>query len=127
MNWYLKVLKQYVSFSGRAQRAEYWYFVLFNTLISFALVFVDVALGTFSLKIGTGILLGIYTLAVFLPSLGVSFRRLHDTGRSAWWFLIVLIPIIGPIVLLVFFIQDSKPEENKYGKNPKLAVETIES
>ncbi len=121
MHWYIKVIKQYVNFSGRARRAEYWYFVLFNFLISlglgFILGFVDALLGNNSS--GINILSLIYSLVVFLPALSVSIRRLHDTGRSGWWLLIGLIPLIGTIVLIVFFAQDSEPGENKYGKNPK--------
>ena len=120
MNYYLSVLKQYAVFSGRARRKEYWYFVLFNIIASFILGFIDGMTGTFNVEIGLGLLGSIYTLAVIVPSIAVSVRRLHDTGRSGWWFLIILIPIIGPLTLLVFFIFDSQPEENEYGINPKL-------
>jgi len=120
LNYYLSVLKQYAVFSGRARRKEYWYFVLFNIIASFILGFIDGMTGTFNVEIGLGLLGSIYTLAVIVPSIAVSVRRLHDTGRSGWWFLIILIPIIGPLTLLVFFIFDSQPEENEYGINPKL-------
>lgn len=119
MNWYIKVLKNYAVFSGRAQRAEYWWFVLFNIIISIVLGVVDGATGTFSPESGVGLLGGIYSLAVLLPGLGVSIRRLHDTGRTGWWLLIALIPIIGLLVVLVFMIFDSEPGENQYGPNPK--------
>ena len=118
MNWFLIVLKKYAVFSGRAQRAEYWYFILFNLIIGIVLGVIDGMFGLFSPEIGIGILGGIFSLAMFIPSLAVLFRRLHDTGRSAWWFFIILIPLIGFIVLIVFLAQDSK-ENNKYGKNPK--------
>lgn len=121
MNWYLAVLKQYAVFSGRARRAEYWYFFLFHLIISLVLGFIDGFVGTFSADAGIGLLGGIYALAVLLPSIAVSVRRLHDTERSGWWLLISLVPIIGVIVLLVFMIQDSKPGENRYGSNPKEA------
>ena len=68
---------------------------------------------------------GLYSLAVMIPSMAVSFRRLHDTNRSGWWVLIALVPIIGGIVLLVFMVQDSQPNENQYGSNPKAATATI--
>ena len=118
MNWYLGVLKKYAVFSGRAQRAEYWYFVLFNTIVSIILMVLDVMLGTFDPRSVLGVLSGIYALAVFIPSLAVSVRRLHDIGKSGWWLLIGLIPLIGPILLIVWFATDSK-EDNQYGKNPK--------
>ncbi len=116
MNWYLAVLKKYAIFSGRAQRAEYWYFCLFNIIISIALGFIDGVLGT------PGILGLIYSLGVLLPAIAVTVRRLHDTSRSGWWILIGLVPIIGLIVILVFMVQDSKEGENQYGSNPKAAA-----
>ncbi len=119
MNWYLEVLKKYAVFNGRARRKEYWYFLLFSILISLALAFVDDMLGTFSAKAGLGLLGGIYFLAVMIPGLAVSVRRLHDTSRSGWWVLIALIPFIGSIILLIFTVLDSTPGENAYGENPK--------
>ncbi|MCM3078559.1 DUF805 domain-containing protein [Brevibacillus invocatus] len=112
MQWYLKVLKNYVGFSGRARRKEYWMFTLFSVIISLVLSLVENMIGL------TQVLTGIYSLAVLLPSLGVLVRRLHDTGRSGWWFLIAFIPLVGAIILLVFACQDSK-EDNQYGPNPK--------
>jgi len=119
MNWYLEVLKKYAVFNGRARRKEYWYFLLFSILISIVLAIVDKMLGSFSTAAGMGLLGGIYSLAILIPSLAVSVRRLHDTGRSGWWVLIILIPLIGAIVLLIFTVQDSTPGENAYGENPK--------
>lgn len=113
MNWYLGCWKKYVEFSGRARRQEYWMFVLFNILASVALAVVDGILGT------SGALGGLYSLAVLLPSLAVTFRRLHDTDRSGWWLLICLIPLVGAIVFLVFLCLDSKPGANRFGPNPK--------
>lgn len=114
MNWYINVLKQYVVFNGRARREEYWMFTLFNIIIMVCLVVLEGMLGNES-----GILSTLYSLAVFLPSLGVCIRRLHDTTRSGWWVLISLIPVVGAIVLLIFMIQDSTPGTNIYGANPK--------
>jgi len=122
MNWYLEVLKKYAVFSGRARRKEYWYFVLFNIIISIVLAVIDGVTGSFSPEAGIGLLGGIYTLAVLIPGIAVAVRRLHDTERSGWWLLIALIPLIGAIVLLVFMVQDSKPEQNQYGANPKEAT-----
>ncbi len=119
MNWYLAVLKKYAVFSGRARRKEYWYFFLFNLLITIAFLAIDMVAGLYNSEIGLGILSGIYTLAVLIPSLAVTVRRLHDTNRSGWWILIGLIPLVGAIVLLVFMVQDSQVEQNQYGPNPK--------
>ncbi|KUP07442.1 membrane protein [Bacillus coahuilensis m2-6] len=113
MSWYLKVLKNYVGFQGRARRKEYWMFILFTTLISIVLTLIELAVGLPS------VLTGIYSLAILLPSLAVSVRRLHDTGRSGWWLLINLVPLIGGIVFLVFTCLDSEPTANRFGENPK--------
>jgi uncharacterized membrane protein YhaH (DUF805 family) len=119
MNWYLEVLKKYAVFSGRARRKEYWYFVLFNILISIGLTIVDMVIGTYNDVMGVGVLYGLYSLAVLIPGIAVSVRRLHDTNRSGWWLLIGLVPLIGVIVLLVFVVSDSTPGGNQYGPNPK--------
>ena len=119
MNWYLDVLKQYAIFSGRARRKEYWYFILFNLIISIVLAAIDGAMGSYSAGTGMGLLGSVYTLAILLPGIGVSIRRLHDTGRSGWWMLVGFVPLIGVLVLLVFMAQDSKPGQNLYGANPK--------
>jgi len=105
ISWYISVLKKYVVFDGRATRSEYWYYALFNFIITLILAFIP-------------ILDLIYMLATFLPSLSVAIRRLHDIGKSGWWLLIGLIPIIGPFIVLFFMIQDSN-EDNQYGTNPK--------
>ena len=122
MNWYLEVLKKYAVFSGRARRKEYWYFSLFNLLITIVLAVIDGMTGTLIAEVNIGLLGGIYALAILIPFLAVSVRRLHDTDRSGWWLLIMLIPLIGAIVILVFMVQDSKPNENQYGSNPKGAA-----
>jgi len=119
MNWYLEVLKKYAVFSGRARRKEYWFFILFNIIISLALGAIDGLMGSYNESAGVGLLGGIYSLAVLIPGIAVTVRRLHDTGRSGWWFLIVLVPVIGALVLLVFMVLDSKPGQNQYGANPK--------
>ena len=118
MSWYLAVLKKYAVFSGRARRKEYWFFILFNLIITIVLTMIDGAMGGLG-EGGIGILSGIYSLAVFLPSLAVTIRRLHDTDRTGWWFLIAFIPLIGAIVLLVFMVLDGTPAANQYGPDPK--------
>jgi uncharacterized membrane protein YhaH (DUF805 family) len=116
MNWYLAVylavLKKYAEFQGRAQRQDYWMFFLINFLISLGLGVIDAI-------IGTGVLGVLYAFAVLLPSMAVGARRLHDTGRTGWWLLIGLVPLVGLIILIIFFVQDSDPGDNNYGPNPK--------
>jgi uncharacterized membrane protein YhaH (DUF805 family) len=119
VNWYLEALKKYAVFSGRARRKEYWFFFLFNMIVTIALVVLDTVTGSLSPELGLGLFSGIYMLAVLLPGLAVTVRRLHDTERTGWWLLLALIPLIGAIVLFVFTVLDSKPGENKYGDNPK--------
>jgi uncharacterized membrane protein YhaH (DUF805 family) len=125
MNWYLEVLKKYAVFSGRARRKEYWFFVLFNIIIAFALSFIDFSTGLYDVEYEIGLLSGLYSLAVLLPSIAVTIRRLHDTGRTGWWFLIAFVPIIGVIVLLVFMVFDSTPGDNQYGPNPKNVISQL--
>ena len=118
MQWFTAVLKKYATFSGRARRREYWFFTLFYILIYIALILVDMVTGSLSGG-GIGLLSGLFALGMLIPSLAVTFRRLHDTNRSGWWILISLIPLIGGIVLLVFMVMDSQPGMNDYGDNPK--------
>ena len=122
MNWYLKVLRQYADFSGRARRMEYWMFVLFNVMIAFVLLIIDNIIGIAFEDIGYGPLYLIYCLAIIIPSLAVAVRRLHDSGRSGWWLLISLIPFIGGIWLLVLLLMDSDPHDNAYGPNPRIVT-----
>jgi len=119
MNYYTDVLKKYAVFSGRARRKEFWMFALFNFIIVvvlFIIAYFLIAATHSRLPIALPYL---YDLAIILPGLGLTVRRLHDTGRSGWWFLIVLIPFIGGIVLFVFEVLDSQPGDNQYGPNPK--------
>ena len=127
MNYYLKVLKQYADFNGRARRKEYWIYNIINSIIGGLLFFLDYLLGTTIdfLDLGEGNSLGIlylvYALFVFIPGVAVAVRRLHDVGKSGWMLLIALIPLIGAIWLLVLYLTDSNPGENIYGPNPKEA------
>jgi uncharacterized membrane protein YhaH (DUF805 family) len=116
MNWYVEALKKYAVFSGRSRRKEYWMFTLVNFVIAVVIGFIEGLIG------GPGFIGTIYALAVLTPGLAVGIRRLHDTGRSAWWVLIGLVPLIGAIVLIIFLVQDSNPGENRYGPNPKAAM-----
>lgn len=113
MDWYLNVIKNYADFSGRARRKEYWMFSLINILIYTALIFIEISLG------GIGLIAGVYILAVFIPTLAVTVRRLHDSGRSGWWILITFLPIIGGIIFFIFMLLDSSPEQNQHGASPK--------
>ncbi len=124
MNWYLKGLRNYAVFSGRAQRMEYWMFGLFYIIFAIVIGIIESIFGIG--EAGSGLLSGLFVLAMLIPSLAVTFRRLHDTDRSGWWLLIGFVPLIGSIVILVFMIQDSQPGENQYGTNPK-ATEAPES
>ena len=112
MDEFLAAFKKYAVFEGRSRRREFWFFTLFVYIVLFVLYVVDYMLGT-------GILSTIFGLAVLIPSLAVGARRLHDTGRSGWWQLLYLLPAIGAIVLIVFFVLDSQPGTNAYGPNPK--------
>ena len=130
MKWFLKCLKQYADFSGRARRREYWFFQLFN-LIFFILIILGLglianALGAndsitpeFGLITIIGLLIILYVLALTIPSIAVTIRRLHDTGNSGWMLFISLIPLIGPIWLFILYVKNSQPGENKWGPNPK--------
>ena len=120
MQWWLTCMKKYVDFSGRARRKEYWMFVLFNIIFGIVAVILDNILGTASEDLGYGLFYGLFALAVMLPTLAVTVRRLHDLGKSGWWFFISLIPIIGGIWLFVLTVTDSQPGDNQYGANPKM-------
>ncbi len=119
MNWYLKVLKQYADFNGRARRKEYWMFILFNLIFSVIAVALDNATGMAMPGIGYGPISGLYSLAVLIPGLAVAVRRLHDIGKSGWMILITLIPIIGGIWLLILLATNGKSGSNEYGPDPK--------
>ena len=112
VKWFIKVITQhYADFSGRARRKEYWMYTLFYLIFSFVAAFLDVILTT-------SFITPLYIIAFLVPNLGVAVRRLHDTGRSGWWLLVGLVPVLS-IVILVFYLQNSSPGENQYGPNPK--------
>ena len=141
--YYVDTLKnRYAQFTGRASRSEFWYFILFYAILSFVISLLDSVLGTnYTYEVisagalpaadgqiaaavtqKVGYLSIIFSLAMLIPSMAISIRRLHDTGKSGWWFLLVVIPIvnfIGFFVLLYFYVQESQAGENEYGPNPK--------
>ena len=141
MKWYLKVIKHYADFSGRARRKELWIFVLLNMIFSNTILLLENVLGiiafdfanvttifdnvlgtaTFDLygNMGFGWLYLTYNLAVLLPSFAVGVRRFHDIGKSGWNYFVGLIPFVGVIILLVWFCKDSQSGGNKWGANPK--------
>ncbi len=106
MEWYLRALKMYAIFEGRARRTEYWMFFLFNFIIGFVLGFIEGFVG------GPGILGVIYSLAMLIPSIAVGVRRMHDTNHSGWW-------ILFPIVNLIFALTDGSKGDNRFGSDPK--------
>jgi len=116
--YFKKCLKHYAVFNGRARRKEFWMFVLFNMIFAIAAATLDNIIGTADYD-GFGLFYYIYCLAMLLPSLAVLVRRMHDIGKSGWWFFISLIPLIGGIILLVFCCTAGNVGENRYGKSPK--------
>ena len=106
----------YTNFSGRASRPAYWWWFLFAILVAIAANILDAIIGSF------GVISGLTGLALLLPGLSVAIRRLHDTDHSGWWVLIGLIPIIGFIILLIWYLRDSDPGENQYGPPPAKGV-----
>ncbi len=114
MHYFVDVLKRYAVFTGRARRAEYWYFTLFSIIVSIVLSIISEIIGDSKNIIGS-----LYSLAVLLPGIAVGIRRLHDIGKSGWWMLINFIPIAGWIWFIVLACKESTPGDNKYGPNPK--------
>jgi len=112
MKYFINAFKQFAEFNGRATRTEYWMFVLFYVISVVILSVIDAALGAEYLTT-------IFTLVALIPNISLGARRLHDTGRTGWWQLIGLIPLLGAIVLLIFFVQESH-EANEYGAKPRI-------
>ena len=116
MQWYLAVLRQYAKFDGRAHRPEVWWFTLWSVIVSLALTVVELAL-----DLGNdwaGPLTSVYGLLVIVPSLAVGARRQHDIGRTGWWQLLLLLPIVGAIIMIVWWAQDGEPGVNEWGPKP---------
>jgi uncharacterized membrane protein YhaH (DUF805 family) len=130
MEWYLKVMRDnYANFKGRARRKEYWMYTLIFTVLFIALMAIMFSALSFSDETGTEAGPGVYLtvllffvllVAHFIPSLALTVRRLHDTGKSGWWYLIVFVPYLGNFVIFIFTLIDGDEGENKYGPNPKL-------
>lgn len=116
MMWFVVVLRRYAVFDGRAHRTEFWMFVLWSAVVSLALTVLDLALGLYG-DYG-GPISGVYSLAILIPSLAVGSRRLHDIGRSGWWQLIGLIPLVGLVILIVWWARRGDPQPNEHGPEP---------
>lgn len=112
MEHFTAAVQQYINFEGRNTRTQYWMFILFYMIFYVVCAIVGKVIGTTLIAL-------LYSLALLLPSIAAATRRLHDTGRSGWWQLIALIPLLGAIVLIVFLAQDTTPGDNQYGPNPK--------
>jgi uncharacterized membrane protein YhaH (DUF805 family) len=110
--WKVVVIERFAQFTGRAGRAEFWWFTLANFIVSLILSLLGQASIVFY------VLSAIYSLAVLIPSLAVGIRRLHDTNRSGWWLLIILVPLAGIIILIVFMATEGTPGPNNYGPPP---------
>ena len=118
MNEFLNVFKKAFVFSGRSRRKEYWLFALGVFIVSVALTIIEMMAGL-EIAPDVGLLSTIFSLIIFIPSLSVTVRRFHDIGRTGWWLLLMLIPILGWIAVFVFTLLDSESGSNKYGSNPK--------
>jgi len=126
MSWFILAWQRATDFSGRSRRKEYWYFTLFNAIV---IIFIALFAVAFSDQgkpaiLPFGVMMA-YCLALFVPSLSVTIRRLHDIGKSGWWYFIAFVPLIGGIVLFVFTLLDSEPYANQWGLDPKAAERSV--
>lgn len=117
LQYYVDFWKNYFNFSGRSRRAAFWYAWLMNLIVSFLIALVDVLLGL-------GFLTDLYSIAIFIPSLAIEMRRLHDIGKSGAWVLLSFIPVVGIIILLIWFCREGDHGGNAYGPDPK-AVQVL--
>lgn len=113
MEFFIRAYKNYANFSGRDTKQQYWMFYLFYMIAYIILSVIDGVIGT------GGLLGGIFALATFIPSIAIATRRLHDIGKSGWWQLIALIPLIGVIVLIVFMVKQGMMGDNQFGNDPR--------
>ena len=124
MKWYIQAIKNYFNFSGRARRKEYWMFFLFNMIFGIAAMFINRMIGSnlsiAGQSIGYGIVSLLYNLFILIPSLSISFRRLHDIGKSAGWLFIGFVPFAGAIWLFIYSCMSGTVGTNKYGDDPKI-------
>lgn len=113
IDWFVKCLKNYANFSGRARRKEFWFFTLVQFILLVIAQIIDAIIGT------DFVLYALVVLALLIPALAVSIRRLHDISKSGWWYLIALIPLVGAILLIVWFATETKRENNQWGQPAK--------
>ena len=119
MEWYIKVINSYSDFNGRARRKEYWMFTLWNIIFALLASLLDYSFGIVYPLVGYGPLYIAYALFVLVPGFAVAVRRLHDTGKSGWIYLVAFIPIAGWIWLLILLIKEGDQGNNAYGEDPK--------
>jgi uncharacterized membrane protein YhaH (DUF805 family) len=119
MEWATLPLKRYAEFTGRSRRKEYWMFFLLILVASIVIGLVEGLLGLSGMVGPYGPLSTLFLLAILIPSIAVGIRRLHDTDRSGWWMLISLVPLVGGIILLVFYVSEGTKGPNQYGPDPK--------
>ena len=115
----VSAFSKYANFKGRARRSEYWYFVLFNFLVNLGFNMMNTIFEESFLGVIFAGLSFVYGLAVLVPNLAVTWRRLHDIGKGGGWYFICLVPIVGGILLLIWTCRDSQPGDNRFGPNPK--------
>lgn len=116
IQWFLEPFKKYADFNGRARRKEYWTFNIGIGIINFICNIIYSATSQSNI---VGVLVGIFGLAILIPSIAVTVRRLHDVGRSGKSYFFILIPLVGAILMLIWTLKDSEPGTNQYGINPK--------
>lgn len=122
MTWALMPLQKYAVFSGRSRRKEFWMFVLFTFIVEIVLAIIDAIIGTYNTAIGMGLLSGLFYLAILVPSIALNTRRLHDIGKSGWFQLLFIIPIVGFILWIIWMVRDGDHGVNQYGPSPKAPV-----
>ena len=125
MEWATLPLKRYAEFTGRSRRKEYWMFVLLNIAVWVVASIIDGILGMSSMFYVYGPVTVLAFLALLIPGIAVSIRRLHDTGRSGWWLLLAFVPIVGGLILLVFMVIEGQRGPNEYGADPKTGGEGV--
>jgi uncharacterized membrane protein YhaH (DUF805 family) len=126
VNYFLDALKNYATFTGRATRQQYWMYILLYIGFYFIAVMIDINLGQFDKDNLTGSISTVYSLGLLIPTLAILVRRLHDIGRSGWWILLMIIPMIGSLIILFFTLFDSQKGENEYGMSLKYPTAKIE-
>jgi uncharacterized membrane protein YhaH (DUF805 family) len=122
MNYYRKVLTDYIVFEGRSRRSEFWVFNFTNAMLIGSSVFCALLIHNELFYRIIFSILSVFSLAILLPTLAVTIRRLHDTDRNGWWILINIVPVIGNIIFFFFLIEDSSPSYNGYGEYPKFKM-----